>query len=66
VDRDGWACSLRSHHLAWQETQTPDELLDRLWTLALAFVLCTLTLHPWYLLWLVPFLVLQPRLAWVT
>ena len=52
-------------YVAWQETQTPDELLDRLWLLALALVLCTLTLHPWYLLWLVPFLAIQPRLPWI-
>lgn len=51
--------------LAWQRTETCSALLDRLWVLATAFVLCTLTLHPWYLLWLVPFLVIQPRPAWI-
>lgn len=51
--------------LAWQKTETFSALLCRLWFLATAFVLCTLTLHPWYLLWLVPFLVIQPRPAWI-
>jgi len=51
--------------VARQKTETFSALLDRLWVLATAFVLCTLTLHPWYLLWLVPFLVIRPRPAWI-
>jgi hypothetical protein len=51
--------------LAWQKTETFSVLLDRLWVVAAAFVLSTLTLHPWYLLWLVPFLAIQPRPAWI-
>jgi hypothetical protein len=61
--RIGLACVLG--WLAWQKTETFSALLDALWVVATAFVLCTLTLHPWYLLWLVPFLVIQPRSAWI-
>jgi hypothetical protein len=51
--------------LAWQKAETSSALFDRLWVVAAAFVLCTLTLHPWYLLWLVPLLVIQARPAWI-
>jgi hypothetical protein len=30
-----------------------------------SFVVLTPTLHPWYLIWLIPFLVLYPRYEWV-
>jgi len=32
--------------------------------LVAGFLLLTPTLHPWYLLWIVPFLALRPSLAW--
>lgn len=63
IGRAGLLCVLG--WLAWQKTETFSALLDRLWVLATAFVLCTLTLHPWYLLWLVPFLGIRPRSAWI-
>ncbi len=51
--------------LAWRRTETPADLLERVWVVAGAFAAFTLTLHPWYLLWLVPFLAIQPRPAWI-
>ncbi|MBI4735639.1 MAG: DUF2029 domain-containing protein [candidate division NC10 bacterium] len=51
--------------LAWQRTETPGDLLERVWVVAGAFAAFTLTLHPWYLLWLVPLLAIQPRAAWI-
>jgi hypothetical protein len=30
-----------------------------------AFLLMTPTLHPWYLLWIVPFLIFIPNIAWL-
>jgi alpha-1,6-mannosyltransferase len=47
------------------EVNRPSELLGRLWVIGTAMVLLTLTLHPWYLLWLLPFLAVQPRAAWI-
>jgi hypothetical protein len=41
------------------------DLLRRLWVIGTAMALLTLTLHPWYLLWLLPFLTIQPRAAWI-
>ena len=51
--------------LAWRKTETHQDLLARIWVVAGAMTLLTLTLHPWYLLWLVPFLAIQPRPAWI-
>ena len=48
-----------------KEIHRPVELLGGLWVVGTAMVLFTLTLHPWYLLWLLPFLAVQPRAAWV-
>ena len=46
------------------EPESPEDLLARVWLVGTAMVLLALTLHPWYLLWLLPFLVIQPRPAW--
>jgi len=43
----------------------PQDLLASIWVIAGALTLFTLTLHPWYLLWLLPFLAVQPKPAWV-
>jgi hypothetical protein len=42
-----------------------DALLARIWAVATALTLLTPTLHPWYLLWLLPLLTIQPRPAWM-
>lgn len=42
-----------------------DALLTRIWVVATALTLLTLTLHPWYVLWLLPLLTIQPRPAWI-
>jgi hypothetical protein len=42
-----------------------DDLLARIWVVATALTLLTPTLHPWYLLWLLPLLTIQPRPAWI-
>lgn len=47
------------------EVHQPAEVLGRLWVIGTAMTLLTLTLHPWYLLWLLPFLAIQPRAAWI-
>jgi hypothetical protein len=47
------------------EAESPDSLLARIWVVATALTLLTLTLHPWYLLWLLPLLTIQPRPAWI-
>ncbi len=54
--------------LAWllrQEAETADDLLARIWVVAGALTLLTMTMHPWYLLWLVPLLAIRPRAAWI-
>ena len=51
--------------LARSRAETPHDLLARIFLVGGAATLLTLTLHPWYLLWLVPFLAIQPRLAWI-
>ncbi len=54
--------------LAWiirQRADRPDDLLAPIWMVAGAVTLLTLTLHPWYLLWLLPLLAIQPRPAWI-
>ena len=54
--------------VAWllrRDADTFHDLLARIWIMAGAITLFTLTLHPWYLLWLVPFLAIQPRPAWL-
>jgi hypothetical protein len=54
--------------VAWllrRDAETSHDLLARCWVVAGAITLFTLTLHPWYLLWLVPFLAIQPRPAWI-
>lgn len=43
----------------------PQALLARIFVVATAATLLSLTLHPWYLLWIVPFLAMQPRPAWI-
>ncbi len=48
-----------------KEVNRPLELLGYLWVIGTAMALLTLTLHPWYLLWLLPFLAVQPRAAWI-
>jgi hypothetical protein len=47
------------------EADSFDALLARIWRVATAVVVCTLTVHPWYLLWLLPLLAIQPRPAWM-
>jgi alpha-1,6-mannosyltransferase len=54
--------------LAWLlrgQPDTPQDLLARIWIVAGAFTLLTLTLHPWYLLWLLPLLAIQAWPAWI-
>lgn len=54
--------------LAWllrSRADSPRDLLARIFLVGGAATLLTLTLHPWYLLWLVPFLAIQPRPAWI-
>ena len=54
--------------LAWlarREAADPQALLARIFVVATTATLLTLTLHPWYLLWIVPFLAIQPRPAWI-
>jgi alpha-1,6-mannosyltransferase len=41
------------------------DLLAGIWRVGALLTLLTSTLHPWYLLWLLPFLSLQPRPAFV-
>jgi hypothetical protein len=48
-----------------QHVHRPTDLLASIWVVAAALALLTLTLHPWYLLWLLPFLAVQPKPAWV-
>jgi hypothetical protein len=48
-----------------QHVHRPADLLASIWVVAAALALLTLTLHPWYLLWLLPFLAIQPKPAWV-
>ncbi len=47
------------------QADSVDALLARIWLVGTAMTLLTLTLHPWYLLWLVPLLAIQPRIAWL-
>ncbi|HSC71813.1 MAG TPA: glycosyltransferase family 87 protein, partial [Candidatus Methylomirabilis sp.] len=47
------------------EAGSLDALLARIWLVATVLILITLTLHPWYLLWLLPLLTIQPRPAWI-
>jgi hypothetical protein len=47
------------------EANALDDLLARIWVVATALTLLTPTLHPWYLLWLLPLLTIQPRPAWI-
>ncbi len=47
------------------ETDGLNALLARIWVVATALTLLTPTLHPWYLLWLLPLLTIQPRPAWI-
>ncbi len=47
------------------EAGSLDALLERIWLVATVLTLLTLTLHPWYLLWLLPLLTIQPRPAWI-
>jgi len=47
------------------EANTFDALLARIWVVATALTLLTPTLHPWYLLWLLPLLTIQPLPAWI-
>ena len=47
------------------EAVSVDALLARIWLVATAVTLLTLTVHPWYLLWLLPLLTIQPRPAWL-
>jgi len=49
-----------------REAGDPQALLARIFVVATAATLFTLTLHPWYLLWIVPFLAMQPRPAWIS
>ena len=54
--------------LAWllrREAENVNDLVARVWVVAGAITLFTLTMHPWYLLWLLPFLAIQPRAAWI-
>jgi hypothetical protein len=54
--------------LAWVargREETSQDLLGRVFVVGGAATLLTLTLHPWYLLWLMPFLAIQPRAAWI-
>jgi alpha-1,6-mannosyltransferase len=48
-----------------KEINRPSDLLGRLWVIGTGMTLLTLTLHPWYLLWLLPLLTIQPRAAWI-
>jgi hypothetical protein len=47
------------------EAGSLEALLARIWLVATALTLFTLTLHPWYVLWLLPLLTIQPRPAWI-
>ncbi len=54
--------------VAWllkRDAGAAPDLMARLWIIAGAITLFTLTLHPWYLLWLIPFLAIQPRPEWI-
>ena len=49
--------------LTWRTPETPEDTLrSALWTVAALFLLSP-TQYPWYYLWLLPFLVLVPRLS---
>ena len=43
----------------------PTDLVPGIWLVAAAATLLTPTLHPWYLLWLLPFLAIDPRPEWI-
>lgn len=47
------------------EAEGLEALLTRIWLVATGMILFTLTVHPWYLLWLLPLLTMQPRHAWL-
>ena len=46
------------------EPDRPADLLARIWVVGTAMTLLTMTFHPWYLMWLLPYLAIQPRAAW--
>ena len=48
-----------------RKADRPSDLLGGIWMIGTAMTLLTLTLHPWYVLWLLPFLTIQPRAAWI-
>ncbi len=47
------------------EPVRPMDLLARIWAVGAAVTLFTMTFHPWYLIWLLPYLAVQPRAAWM-
>lgn len=50
--------------VAWSMGRRPDPY-DAAFVALGAYLLVSPTLHPWYLLWVMPFLALRPRLAWM-
>lgn len=48
----------------WRTASREDTLKSAFW-LTGAFVLLTPTAHPWYLLWVAPFLCFWPRASWI-
>ncbi len=48
-----------------QPARRSQDLLANIWAVAGAIALFTLTLHPWYLLWVIPLLSVQAKPAWV-
>jgi hypothetical protein len=63
IGRLALLCTLA--RLATRAAAKPQDLLAHIWVVAGAITLLTLTLHPWYLLWLLPLLAIQPRPAWI-
>ena len=51
--------------LVRKDTVRPSDVLRRIWVIGTGLVLLARTFHPWYLLWLLPFLTIEPRPAWI-
>ena len=51
--------------ICYPERSTEDPLRGTYWCLG-AYVLLSPTLHPWYMLWIMPFMPFFPSAAWLT
>lgn len=58
-----WLFLVRS--AAGRSTSAPDRLIERALWLIGALILLSPVVHPWYVCWIVPLLVIRPRLSWL-